>query len=133
MGDWKTFEKNNPTIALNILYIKEKEICPPYISKINSNCEKEIILLMISNDEKEGWHYLTIKRLSTLLRGIKSKYHGDFYFLNCLHSFRTKNKLISYQKACKIKFYILNILEFSQYMKSDKMPYIIYAVLTLNL
>ena len=24
IGDWKTFEKNNPTIALNILYIKEK-------------------------------------------------------------------------------------------------------------
>ena len=22
--DWKTFEKNNPIIALNILYIKEK-------------------------------------------------------------------------------------------------------------
>ena len=38
---WKTFEKNNPTIALNILYIKEKEICPACISKINSNCEKK--------------------------------------------------------------------------------------------
>ena len=29
----KTFEKNNPTVALNILYIKEKEIYPAYISK----------------------------------------------------------------------------------------------------
>ena len=27
------FEKNNPKIALIILYIKEKEICPAYISK----------------------------------------------------------------------------------------------------
>ena len=51
-------EKNNPTIALNILYIKEKEICPAYISKINSNSEKQIILLMIPNEEKEGWHFL---------------------------------------------------------------------------
>ena len=25
IDDWKTFEKNNPTIALNILYIKEKK------------------------------------------------------------------------------------------------------------
>ena len=41
------FEKNNPIIALNILYIKEMEICPAYISKINLNCEKQIILLMI--------------------------------------------------------------------------------------
>ena len=35
VDDWKTFEKNNSTIALNILYIKD------YVSKINSNCEKK--------------------------------------------------------------------------------------------
>ena len=40
IDDWKTFEKNYPTTALNILYIKEKETCTAYISKINSNCEK---------------------------------------------------------------------------------------------
>ena len=27
INDWKTFENNHLTIALNILYIKEKEIC----------------------------------------------------------------------------------------------------------
>ena len=31
MVDWKTFEKNDLTIALNILHIKEKEIPPGYI------------------------------------------------------------------------------------------------------
>ena len=41
IDDWKTFEKNKLTIALNILYIKEKEVCPAYISKINSNCGKQ--------------------------------------------------------------------------------------------
>ena len=66
INDWKTFEKNDPTIALNIFYIKEKEICPAYISKINSNCEKQIIILMIPNKSKEGWHYLAVKKLSTL-------------------------------------------------------------------
>ena len=35
--DWRTFEKNNLTMALNILYIKEKEICPAYVSIINLN------------------------------------------------------------------------------------------------
>ena len=59
--DLKTFEKNNPTIALNVLYIKEKEILPAYISKHNSTSEKQIILLMIPNEKKEGWHYLTVK------------------------------------------------------------------------
>ena len=61
-NDWKTFQKNNPTIALNILYVKEKEVIPAYISKIKSNCEKQIILLMIPNKQnKKGWHYLAVK------------------------------------------------------------------------
>ena len=32
------------------------------------------------------------KRLSILLRGITSNHDGDFYCLNCLHSFRTDKK-----------------------------------------
>ena len=53
LDDWKTFEKINPTITLNILYTKEKEILPAYISKHSSSREKRIILLMIPNEEKE--------------------------------------------------------------------------------
>ena len=125
IDDWKTFEKNNPTIALNILYIKEKEICPAYISEINSNCEKQIIFLMIPNEAKEGRHYLAVKKLSTLLYEVTSKYMGDFYCLNCLHSFRTENKLKSHEKVCKNKGSCEiamplekdRILELNQYMK----------------
>ena len=54
LDDWKRFEKNNLTIALNVLYIKEKAILPAYISKQNSSREKPIILLMVPNKEKEG-------------------------------------------------------------------------------
>ena len=115
------------------MYTKEKEICPAYISKINSNCEKK--LLMIPNEEEERWHYLAVKKLFLLLRGITSKHHGDFYFLNCLHSFRTENKVNSHEKVCKKKDFCgilmpsekVNTVEFSQYTKSDKMPNIIYA------
>ena len=52
---------------------------------------------MILNEEKEGWHYLAVKKLSTLLRGITPKHCKDFYCLNCLHSFRTENKLKSHE------------------------------------
>ena len=108
------------------MYIKEKEICPAFISNINLICEKRIVPLMIPNKEKKRWHYLEVKELSTLLRGITLKHHDDFYCLNCLHSFRTKNKLKFHEKVCKNKEKD-DILEFNQYMKSDKMPYIIYA------
>ena len=40
--DWTEFEKHNPTIALNVLYVKIN-IYLPYISKHDSNNEKQII------------------------------------------------------------------------------------------
>ena len=45
---------------------------------------------MIPNGE--GWYYFIVKKVSALLRQITSKHHGDFYCLNCLHSFATENK-----------------------------------------
>ena len=72
------------------MHAKNRKTYPAYVSKYNSNPEKQVILLMISNGEK--WHYLAVKKLSALLRGITSKNNGNFYCLNCLHSFRTKKQ-----------------------------------------
>ena len=53
------------------MYIKEKETLPSNISKYNLAREKQIILLMITKEEKEGsevkskgrkWHYLAVKK-----------------------------------------------------------------------
>ena len=87
---------------------------------------------MISSREKQ-WHYLSVKTLSSLFRGNTSKNNGDFYCLNCLHSFRTKNKLELHKRACENEDYCnvnmpsddTKILEFNQYQKSA--PFIIYA------
>ena len=49
--DWKTLEKNNLMIALNVLYAKSEKIYPAYFSKQNSKCEKQDILSMIPNGE----------------------------------------------------------------------------------
>ena len=50
----KRIEENTPTIALNILYTNEKEILLAYISKHISTREKQLILLMITNEGKGG-------------------------------------------------------------------------------
>ena len=55
--DRKSLEKNNPTTAINILYVKNGKTYPVYVSKHNSMCEKQA-LLIISN--REGWNYLAI-------------------------------------------------------------------------
>ena len=58
---------------------------------------------MILKKEKGRQHYIAVKKLTALLRGITSKHHGDFYSLNCFHSFRTENKLKSHEKVRKNK------------------------------
>ena len=64
-----------------------------------------------------------------------SKNKGGFYCSNRSYSFRTENNLKSHEKVCKNKDFCGivmpsekdNILEFNQYMESDKIPYTIYA------
>ena len=70
--DWKKFESNNKSIALNILYVlhNTEKIRHAYKSKYNVTRESQVIHLMIIDDEK--WHYLAVKRLSALFRAIKS-------------------------------------------------------------
>ena len=51
---------------------------------------------MNPNKEKESWHNFAVKKIFILLHGITSKDNSDFYCLSCLHSFRTKSKLISH-------------------------------------
>ena len=75
------------------------------------------------------------KKLSALLRQITSKSNSDFYSLNCLRSFSTKNKLESHKKICENKDFCVivvlskdtKVLQFNWYRKSDKTSPIIYA------
>ena len=131
IDDRKTSKKIHLTSTFNVSYIKEREICPAYISLIHSDSEKSIIFLMFPNEEK-GWHCIAVKTLPALLRGRKSKHQGDFYCLNCLYSFGTKNKLKN-KYLCRIVTPSPkgNILQFNQYMKPDKCHTLF--MLTLNL
>ena len=98
--DWKKFEQNNKTIALNILFVpyNTEKIRLAYKSKHNFKRENQVILLMITDGKK--WHCLAVKSLSALLRGITSNHNGDFYCLNCFHSYSTKNKLKKHERVC---------------------------------
>ena len=64
---------------------------------------KTSYFFMISNGEK--LHYLAVKNLLTLLRGITSKYHDDFYWMNCFNFFffTTENKLQLHKRVSENK------------------------------
>ena len=78
-NQWKKFESQNPDVALNVLYVEGFEIRQAYISKHNSS-RKCVDLLIVKSGEKK--HYVAIKSLSGLLRGVTSRNNGDFYCRN---------------------------------------------------
>ena len=113
--EWKRLEKNNETIAFNILQVPHDEIkiTHAYKSEYIHTRKNQVVLLMVTDGEK--WHYTALKseptedgfnqptkRFSKLFRGITSNNHGDFYCLNCLHSFRTDNVLKNIKDCVKI-------------------------------
>ena len=104
-----------------------RKIHVAYKSKHNLTCVEQVILLMISNGE--NWHYLTVKNLPGLLRGITSNHKADFYCLNCFRSYRTRNKLEVRKKICENHDYCNvemptkdnNIIKYNQGEKSIKL------------
>ena len=77
--EWGKFERNNKTIALNVLYIPHntKTISVAYRSEYNNKRKKQVVLLMITDGKK--WHYLAITNLSALLQGKSSNHYKDSY------------------------------------------------------
>ena len=53
------------------------------------------------SDNNNNWRYLTVKNISRLLRGVISNHNGDFYHLNCFHSYTTKKRLKKHERICK--------------------------------
>ena len=88
---------------------------------------------MITDGKK--WHYLVVKSLSALLRGVTSKHVGDFYCLNCFHPYSIENKLKKYENVCKNYDYCCvemlkednKIIKDNHGEKSMNVPFIIYA------
>ena len=87
---------------------------------------------MIPN--RKGWYYIAVKIICIIKRITIKKSQGNFYCLNYLHCLRPKNKLESHNKVCDNKDFCnilirseeTKILDFNQYQKFDKAPFVIY-------
>ena len=53
--------------------------------------EAKTLATQAKSKEQRQCHYLAVKEISTLFRGITCKHYNDFYRLKCLHSFKTEN------------------------------------------
>ena len=93
------FEKNNPEIAVNVLFVSKKSIFIARRSEFNSKRSKQVNLLMIVDGENR--HYTAVKSLSRLLKSMNAKHHGAYHFcVNCLNGFRTESARDKHYKYC---------------------------------
>ena len=84
---------------------------------------------MITDGEKQ--HYVAVKSLHGLLKGITSNHNGEFYCLNCFHSYSRINKLKKHEIGCNNHDYCQikmpnkgnKILKYNQGEKTLKAPF----------
>ena len=125
------FERQNPTISINVLGYEESVLYPLRVSK----CEgREVVnLLLISDDEKR--HYCLIKSMSRLLSSQSSTdEHVLHYCLRCLNHFTTQEKLATHKEYCSaheaVKIEMLGkgtTLSFENHNRMMRVPFIEYA------
>ena len=110
--DWKEFEQNNTSIALNILFVSynSEEIKLAY--KSNYKRKNQVTLLMINN-EANNCYYFAVKNLSELysLGWLRSKkeaiINGDNDFQNALDDVLNYQNIEKHpQRISKIKPYV---------------------------
>ena len=79
--DYKTFEMNNKSIAMNVLYDQSdtEKISHLYKSEFNKTREKLLILLILTDDKKQ--QYIAIKKLNSLSKD-KSQC-SEHFCINC--------------------------------------------------
>ena len=88
---------------------------------------------MITDSKKQ--HYLTVKSLPALVKGITSNHKGDFYCLNCFHSYSTEKEHKKHKRVCNDHDHCFvempnddnKILKYNYAENSLKVPAIIYS------
>ena len=97
------FEKNNPGIAVNVLFSKKKSqnVYTARRSERNVKCKKQDNLLMIVDGEKR--RYTAIKNISRLLSKLNGKTKRAYHYcMICLNDFRTESTSIMNTAAAMV-------------------------------
>jgi len=86
------FEKQNPEISVNVLYLDDdRQFVPILTSKFCNQCKHHVILLMLTDQDK--FHYTSVEHLSRLV-GERTKHeHKTHVCQYCLHPFRDEDTL----------------------------------------
>ena len=127
------FEKNNPSIAVNVLAIgKGKEL---YVCRRSKHFNREQAVNLLLLEDKEKRHYVAIKSLSRLLSRENSRHDGSQHFcINCLQGFHSEESRDRHFEFCSDNDAVRvempesgSVLKFHDGQYQFKVPFIMYA------
>ncbi|XP_039296247.1 uncharacterized protein LOC120355032 isoform X2 [Nilaparvata lugens] len=135
LEDISKFEKQNPTICINVIAHENHTFYPLLISK-NKDRQHKITLLLLSSKDKK--YYTLVKNLSRLLSNYTKHGHKVEICPHCFHRFTRKNalqKLNNHIESCSLEKTQRvempqkghEILTFKNFSYTLRVPYIIYA------
>ena len=128
------FGRRNENISVNVFAFEENDITPMKITKHHQRNHHVNLLLLTDHSTS---HYCLIKDLNKFLHRIRKKdKHKKFFCTYCLHGFYTQTLLTSHIPYCSVhapQKVVLpqegkdDMLEFSDFEKQMKVPFVIYA------
>src|SRR5438477_2869610 len=126
-----TFERQNPTISVNVFGWMNSIIIPLRISQ-RLDRTTHIDLLYIKNQQQE--HYCLIRNFNMLMNTfVRIKRNKTFYCQRCLQHFGMERLLTEHSKYCqlhdaqRVEMPTNKILKFEKPQYGLKKPFVIYA------
>ena len=132
LKDLGKFEKQNLSVSITLFGYDGKSIYP-LRNSANTGRDYDVILMFI--EEGVVKHYCVVKSLRRLLSSQVSKHKGKYQFCpNCLNPFWCQESLNRHPEYCSkheaVKITMPKkgtILDFKNYHRSEKVPFIVYA------
>jgi hypothetical protein len=126
------FEKQNDNISVNVFAFENECIVPMRITT-NTNRLHHINLLWLKTEATS--HYCLITNINRFLSRTKRHKGKQCFCPYCLHAFSSEDLLIEHKSKCSVhgpqKIELPseadNILKFTDYQKTLKVPFVIYA------
>ena len=101
--NWENFERNNETIALNVLFVSQNNEEITLFCKSEHNLEREnkVLLLMINDDVNEKYYYFAVKNKLELYssKRLRNKKESITNEDNCFQN--ALNDSLDYQRIKK--------------------------------
>ena len=132
LKDLNKFEKQNPNITITVFGYERKSVYP-LRNSANTGRDYNIILMLI--EEGGVKHYCLVKSIERMLSSPASNGKRKEHFcLKCLNPFWCQEALDKHKEYCNkyeaVKIELPNkgtMLEFKNYHRSEKVPFLVYA------